>query len=890
MAIQGFDKEFYLNAKLAQLQSDSATAADWAGKDAAFLEARLLNGFGLTAEAHYEQYGYQEDLAPNAFFNPAEYIRAKATDMFNDPASTYLTIDEAAADFVAIWNGNVYNHYLQYGEEEGINPSNSFDVSGYYEAKLAQLQAEGNTEITTVEQVKEAFKAAGLTALEHFLTYGQPEEGLSAPAVPADEQVNVDTSVPGQVFTLTAGADTPATTSGDDTINALTINAEGAATTTLSAFDTIDGAAGTDTLNIYSDNTNNINHTFPATLSIKNVEIVNILNANAAAGVFGDASKYEGVEQLWQVGFAENVTKLAETTTAGFKNLTAATANDLTVTAAAAATSATIALDAVKGDATTNTAELNVAGAALTGVIVSGTIAQTDTAATDPAANLALAVTLAKDAQAATVNTAVKSTLTIENDGTSTKDLTSVDASASTGNITYTGADNKVATIKTGAGDDTVTVITATDNTVGAEINALVETGAGDDSINVNTTGSGKTTVNAGAGDDSITLTSGLNTATRVDGGEGKDTVKYAGKAFVAGDYALANSALSNVEVIEFTGTTAAVADVSKFTSVSEFVFAGNVGDKATEASAATLTTKGNLEAASTGYTADGADADSLTDAYGGDLNVTQTGTGTADLFAANANLTVKAGTAGVNSTVTGDVQALNVTLTNGADDPDAPTADTLTTVGIDVTGAENNALTSLILSGNGSATVVGGAKLATIDASDLGGTLAYGANAGNVTGGLTFTGDATVKETITLGSGADVVTANSTYGKMDTIIGFDSTKETNDGTSVTDTLQFAGLDTSLSSGDVASKVTLSNNATSLELAFVEAAAASASSTADTAGDVVTFQFGGNTYLFQDAAGSAGDGTDQGTLEDSDLAIEIVGIHDFSQDFDAYVA
>ena len=105
MAIQGFDKTFYLNAKLAQLQSDSATAADWAGKDAAFLEARL-NAAGLTAEEHYEQYGYQEDLAPNAFFNPAEYIRAKATDMFNDSNSTYLTIDAAADAFVSLWGGN----------------------------------------------------------------------------------------------------------------------------------------------------------------------------------------------------------------------------------------------------------------------------------------------------------------------------------------------------------------------------------------------------------------------------------------------------------------------------------------------------------------------------------------------------------------------------------------------------------------------------------------------------------------------------------------------------------------------------------------------------------------------------------------------------------------
>ena len=125
MAIQGFNKEFYLNAKLAQLQNNAETAADWAGKDAAFLEERLETGFGLTAEQHYEQFGYKEDLAPNEFFNPAEYIRAKAVALFNDPATSYLSVDAAAEDFVNLWGGNVYNHYLQFGEKEGVKRSTS---------------------------------------------------------------------------------------------------------------------------------------------------------------------------------------------------------------------------------------------------------------------------------------------------------------------------------------------------------------------------------------------------------------------------------------------------------------------------------------------------------------------------------------------------------------------------------------------------------------------------------------------------------------------------------------------------------------------------------------------------------------------------------------------
>ena len=122
----------------------------------------------------------------------------------------------------------------------------------------------------------------------------------------------------------------------------------------------IDGGAGTDTLNVYSDNTGNVNNTFPSTITVKNVEVVNILNANAAAGVFGDASKYEGVQQLWQVGFADNVTKLAATTTAGFKAVDA----NVSVAPTDAAASVAIALDNY-GEGRTITVDGSAAAATL---------------------------------------------------------------------------------------------------------------------------------------------------------------------------------------------------------------------------------------------------------------------------------------------------------------------------------------------------------------------------------------------------------------------------------------------------------------------------------------------------------------------------------------------
>ncbi|GAB2795192.1 hypothetical protein GCM10027040_21970 [Halomonas shantousis] len=188
MALQGFNKEYYLTAKLDALQSDPATSAEWQGSDTVALEQTLINDYGLTPEEHYIRYGYQEGLAPNAYFNSEEYIYAKAQDMVNDGSSDFNSIDEARDYFLSAWNGNVYQHYLEYGASEGINPSNDFDSSAYLQAKLADLQTNGETQYQSTQDVLNAFDAAGLTPLGHFLAYGQAE-GLSAPTVPVEEAV-----------------------------------------------------------------------------------------------------------------------------------------------------------------------------------------------------------------------------------------------------------------------------------------------------------------------------------------------------------------------------------------------------------------------------------------------------------------------------------------------------------------------------------------------------------------------------------------------------------------------------------------------------------------------------------------------------------------------------
>jgi hypothetical protein len=187
-ALQGFDENFYLGEKLAALQADPETTGDWIGQDTSVLR-NVLQEYGFSASAHYEMYGYGESLAPNMYFNAAEYRLAKATALFK--SGNYLTIQDALVAFDQSWLGDPYQHYLAYGDEEGVNPSNSFDVSAYLEEKLAALQENRTTayQYNSIDDIRVAFKAAGLTTLGHFLKYGI-HEGLSAHIVPKAEQVH----------------------------------------------------------------------------------------------------------------------------------------------------------------------------------------------------------------------------------------------------------------------------------------------------------------------------------------------------------------------------------------------------------------------------------------------------------------------------------------------------------------------------------------------------------------------------------------------------------------------------------------------------------------------------------------------------------------------------
>ncbi len=666
----------------------------------------------------------------------------------------------------------------------------------------------------------------------------------------------------GGTQTLTIGQDVLVGTSANDTFNTFVVKAtDGTVSNVLADYDSIDGGAGNDTLNL--NVAAGINEELVGT--VKNVENINIVGSDdlKTGGVAGTtaADFFVGSSKITVDGSATTVTGVT-TQKVVFNAGEAAVAN--TVTYDAAATAGTIGLSNTSGTITvggTKLATLSVEGSTHATAGAADVLTLVDSTATSTITKLNVAVTTGT-----------------ELDITDLDKLTAIDASASKAGIVIVGNATTVATIATGVGYDTVTLNTATTSTKAASLT----TGAGNDTITVATTGTGAVAVNAGSGDDTITLAASVLTASvKIDGGEGTDALKLTSGGSIAlneGNYVLFDAALSNIEGLEF-GAAVTAADGSRldqFTSL-EFDAAGVITKvQANQA----LTAHDDIDATAAGYVNPASGATT----YAGTLNVTtDAATGAVVLNADSATVNVVTDLAAAAATISGDVKtSLTVNVTNGGDLAVDPTADVLASADITIGAADTGllALTAVTLTGNGSVTVdssVADAKLASVDASGLGGTLAFGANAGDITGGLTFTGNETLVESIKLGSGTDSLTVASTYGAMDTITGFDAVKETADSDSTVDTLIFSGvtLDGLAASGDI-SKMTLAAGDTSLALAFTHAAAFSAAN----GNDIVQFVFEGNTYLFDDEAGGAA-----GALDATDFAIKLVGTVDLTTDF-----
>ena len=460
-----FNYETYVSNKLAQLQAADPDA----GWTAESLQAAFTaNGYSSDANGmyqHFVDFGNAENVSPSPYFVVSEYMANKLAQLQADEPDAGWDMAKLEEAFKT--NGlSAWDHYERFGQAEGISPSSLFDTNAYLAAKLAQLQAdEPNAGWETVDQVVTAFQENGLNPIEHYFLFGINEDLSYSPVTPE----------PGVTDELTTARDVLTLDAGDSIISgvASALSAE----KTLNENDLIDGGEGNDTLRVTLDaNFNGFTVTDDpnTTGGMKNVENVELTNNGSIARTFS-AKGSEGVTTY---------TLHAGEAGTGAINLKDLAAAGITVNVDGlqkGTTDVQFATGALTGDNDSMTFGLNNVGAAASATadptyvgLSAGTGLESVTVNASGAnyADLSkldaasLAVTGAGSLDVSAVNAA----------------LTSLDASAATGNVTADLSAATMQTVKGGAGDDTFTV-------KGLAPTAVLEGGAGNDTLIISKSG-----------------------------------------------------------------------------------------------------------------------------------------------------------------------------------------------------------------------------------------------------------------------------------------------------------------------------------------------------------------------------------------------------------------
>jgi len=429
---------------------------------------------------------------------------------------------------------NAWTHYQQFGSAEGVNPSNAFDASDYCAAKAEAMNKAGQKDPDgndwTAESIAKAIDDAGMSVLEHYLTYAGTGEGEVAAGstypVSGDEQV----SKPGETFYLTADRDSLVGTSGDDVFRATTAG-------DMDDFDTVDGGAGNDTLEVYTGDA--LKGTF--------TNIENLVVAGTAAASY-DLSSFSKSFTLK----ADASTEVTDVT--GQKLvLDGVAAKTLTVKMAADQASVELVSQNRGGDNTFSLAE----GEALKSV------------------NLTLDEATEKAASSAVKFAGTKvgsiETLAVKAVESSTANVATVDLTSLTGlkDITVTGdasvtlsAVNMATKLETLDASNTTGGVTVD----GKLANTAAFTGGeGNDTI---TLGASTQAHDMGAGDDTVTITDALGKGVSINGGDGIDTLEMTiniAKDFRVGD------AITGFETLKLTTGTGTV-DMDNFGDINHVI------------------------------------------------------------------------------------------------------------------------------------------------------------------------------------------------------------------------------------------------------------------------------------------------------------------------------
>ena len=819
-----FDYEFYMGAKLAQMQK-ADPAGNWTtGK---LVDAFAQNGFlgEDGAYEHFVQFGANEDVAPNADFNASEYYAAKAAQFYGVEPSAVTELDIANVKAIIAENGmNAWTHYVQYGSDEGVNPSNAFDADAYLDAKTAALVAAGEKQPDgsewTPEAVQKAISDAGMTVLEHYLQYAGTGEGEVAQGVtfPVPDDQKVPSNNPGETFTLTTGIDTFIGGGGDDIFNAT----ESEGHSTLTALDKLDGGAGEDTLNIVQTAAVD---TTAAGATVTSMEKVNItssgavktdtttwgtkaLNITATGAV--DATVADTTDVTATTSGANTATILGgkAVSVTGGTGATSITGDGLTTVSVKGGGAVTIdnTLNAVSSKGTTMTsvildgvnADSAIKGQGLTDVTVKGATTDKYTVTiTNDKADHALTVnvdgtgydaagaekqTTVADASATaiTVNasgdksslaltgsTAAKS-LNITGDAALTLKasdlaaLTTIDGSAATGDLTLGALNATTVNVNTGSGDDTFSIM--------ATAKVAVDAGAGDDTVTLGAAIAAGSTIKMGEGDDTIKVdTAPLTTEVgSIDGGAGdNDKLIFTDTTYVTD---LAHGAVfTGFEVLELSASTDKIFDTSLIAGIKSY----GVGT-----SSANVTLSNILNNATTTVTGNVDDEKSLTVALAVDTQ-NDTHTVVFDNGSSTAAAGVKLGGSSGGGLTVNLIEHLNF-----VSDGNANSANTIASLNADaylkditITGDQDFTIAKLANAVTTELTINGSAAtgILSIDASVAGSTAAININGGSandtIKGGVhggVINGGAGA-DTIMLGAGADTVVGIDTIANFAT-------------------------------------------------------------------------------------------------------------------------
>lgn len=508
-----FDPTVYMQNKLAQMQ---ATDPAYTMSDlvAAFADAGFVGEEGYFQ--HFLQFGAAEEVAPNAYFNANEYYAAKAAQFYGE-AFTGSELQIAQVKTLINKEGmNAWTHYQKFGSAEGVNPSNAFDASDYCAAKAEAMNAAGLKDAAgnawTAESIKTAIDDAGMSVLEHYLTYAGTDEGEVAAGstfpVSDDDQVVVPS---GETIVIDGLDSTIAYTgsAGDDKFY-LKNDA-----TNLHAYNTLDGGEGNDTLILDGKD-------------LGGATIRNIENLVVNGGIDADYDM-----SLFATSFTLNGGRAQLTNVAGQKLVTD-NATSLTVNMAA-------------GQASVDLASLNRDSAAQAVVLHGDSLSSVKLAVDEGAHEVDFAGSDAKVTDLAITATVSEA----END------VAEVNAEAldELANVTVAGAGAVELAVADG---DKLKAVNAAENTGGVTVdlsdadNAAFTGGAGDDTLTVN---GSKVAHTLGAGDDTVvvkdTAFANLAKGFSVDGGEGTDTLQMS--ATLAGGFKTADVA-TNFEILKLVG------------------------------------------------------------------------------------------------------------------------------------------------------------------------------------------------------------------------------------------------------------------------------------------------------------------------------------------------